>query len=277
MRIAITGGKGGTGKSVIAINLAIVLHKMGKKVLLVDADVDSPADFFLLGTEHKNEKEVKSFIPIINEDKCTKCGLCVKECPENAMFQPPGKFPKIFQKMCIGCKKCQLVCPFKAIDDGERTIGKIVFGHKWIDVVGGELIPTEPFSAKIVDAVLDEMKEMESNYDIIIIDTSAGTHCNVIHALYESDIAVAVTEPTPFGIKDSKEILDILKKMGIESHLLLNKAGISDIKIKEKVIESIPYDKKFIECYMKGSPFVLEYPNSIITKKIESVAMELIR
>ncbi len=87
MIIGVTGGKGGTGKSFFAINLAVALAKKGAKVILLDCDPDSPSDHILLGAERKNKKEVKCLVPVFIKEKCARCGICVKTCQYNALFQ----------------------------------------------------------------------------------------------------------------------------------------------------------------------------------------------
>ena len=277
LRIAVTGGKGGTGKSAIAVNLAVTLSEKRKRVLLVDADADSPSDFFLLNKKAAEEKDVNTFIPKIKLDKCTKCGACVKECPEHALFQPVNKPPQVMPKMCIGCKKCQLVCPFDAIGDGFRKIGEIKKANAGIPVIGGELTPTEPFSAKVVDEILEEMKKQEKEYDFIIMDTAAGTHCSVIHVLREADLVIVVTEPTPFGLKDSQEVISIVKKMNKQYYLVLNKAGISNAKPEAELLVEIPYDEEFVKSYLEGKPFTREHKEHEITKKFEKIAEEVMK
>jgi MinD superfamily P-loop ATPase len=114
MKIAVTGGKGGTGKSTIATALAIELSQKGR-VLLVDADVDCPNDHLILNIEREKVRDIFQPIPKINKKKCKKCGKCSEVCRENAIFQIKGEYPLVISDQCIGCSACMIACPFGAI------------------------------------------------------------------------------------------------------------------------------------------------------------------
>ncbi|MFH1285403.1 MAG: 4Fe-4S binding protein [Candidatus Micrarchaeota archaeon] len=153
MIVGVTGGKGGTGKTVLALNLALAFAKSGRKVKYLDCDADSPASHMLVGAERKERREVRSFVPKFNE-KCTKCGKCVKVCEVNALYQLKGKKPVLLAPICNGCKACTLVCPARAIEKEEKIVGWTYCWKKYgVEFFSGELKPSEPLSEKIVDAV----------------------------------------------------------------------------------------------------------------------------
>jgi len=123
VKITVTGGKGGTGKSTVATNLALLLA-MNRRVVFVDADVECPNDHILLSAELENRKEVYLFKPKFDYSKCTKCGLCVENCAENALLQFKEGYPFLMPSLCSGCRTCQLVCPEEgAILDDQRLVG----------------------------------------------------------------------------------------------------------------------------------------------------------
>ncbi len=257
MRIAITGGKGGTGKSVISTSLAGYLSKKNS-VLLVDADVDCPNDHLILSIERKKLKEVKQMIPKWNFDRCIKCGKCSEACKANAILQVKNKYPIFFREQCNGCGACLLVCPENAITKSSKTVGNIFVGkNQNLSFLSGELMPGELISELIVDSL---KKEIEGNYDFILIDTAAGTHCDVIAALDGCDLALAVTEPTPLGEHDLDLILQLTKKLDIPTKIILNRSDIAKkSKIKQiaknygvEMISEIPYSKKIQQQYSKG-------------------------
>ena len=257
MRIAITGGKGGTGKSVISTSLAGYLSKKNS-VLLVDADVDCPNDHLILSIERKKLKEVKQMIPKWNFDRCIKCGKCSEACKANAILQVKNKYPIFFREQCNGCGACLLVCPENAITKSSKTVGNIFVGkNQNLSFLSGELMPGELISELIVDSL---KKEIEGHYDFILIDTAAGTHCDVIAALDGCDLALAVTEPTPLGEHDLDLILQLTKKLDIPTKIILNRSDIAKkSKIKQiaknygvEMISEIPYSKKIQQQYSKG-------------------------
>ena len=270
-KIAITGGKGGTGKSTVATALA---HKLSEnhKVLLLDLDVDCPNDSLILGIKAGKVKDVMSMLPKFDFSKCVKCGKCAQACKANAIVQVIGKNPILVPEQCNGCKACMLVCPAGAISEDKQVIGAIHKGQNSIDLIYGALKPNIEESSLIVNAAKKFARDFEKDYDYVIIDTSAGTHCPVISALLGVDLGIAVTEPTPLGAHDLRLIVDLMKKLGINSKIVLNRSDITDsseIKSvsKEKnaeIIAEIPFSKEIAENYAKGKPIEHEAIDKII-------------
>jgi len=260
--IGITGGKGGTGKSTVATAIAYQLAKKNK-VLLVDADVDCPNDHLILGIERKFLENVEQRIPKFDFGKCTKCGLCGNVCKTNAIVAIKGKQPIFIKSQCNGCGACFIKCPAKAISWDKKQIGQTFTGKNYnIDLLSGELKTSEPVSEFIVNALNNTIEKEKQNYDYIIIDTAAGTHCPVIAALEMCDFVYAVTEPTPLGAHDLRLILELLKLIKVKSSIILNRSDVGDKKRIEdlsedyglEIIAEIPYSKKFIRLYSNGKP-----------------------
>ena len=275
MKIAITGGKGGTGKSTVATSLSYELSKRSE-VLLVDADVDCPNDHLLLSIDRKEVKKVENMVPEIDEDKCIRCGKCAEVCKENAIIQVRDKYPILMENQCTGCKACEVVCPTGAISESHQVIGKIMKGSvDELDLVSGEMKPGIEESSLVVNGLKDYVKSVEEDYDHIVIDTAAGTHCPVIAALTGVDIAFSVTEPTPLGEHDLKLILELLDKLNINSKVIINRSditnksdipGISD-DFGSEIVSEIPYSKEIEKSYSRGNP--------ITHKSIERIAGEI--
>ena len=260
MKIAITGGKGGAGKSTVATALALELRKT-KKVLLVDADVECPNDHLILSIKRKKIKEIFQSIPKFNRKKCIKCGLCAKVCRENAIVFVKGRYPIFVPDLCIGCKACLISCPAKAIEEEKKKIGTIYFNKsEKIDLLSAETEIGYEEAGIIVNRLKEFLHKIEKNYDYVLVDTAPGTHCNVIAALKDSDLALVVTEPTPLGKHDLELILKLIKSLGIKARVIINKANIGNKKIIEKilrkykteVIAEIPYRKSILKAYSSG-------------------------
>ncbi len=274
MIIGITGGKGGTGKTVLAVNLAVAIAREGKSVAYLDCDADCPSSHIIGGFKLEKTQPVKSFIPVIDSKKCKKCGKCVESCKFNALYQLKGKCPVLLESMCIGCTACLNTCPHKALSESYKIIGWTYFTKKYgVDFYSGKLKPSEPLTEKIVEAV--KQRGLKKYYDIVLVDTAAGAHCQVVSALIGCEKALAVTEPTLFGEHDLKVISELLQKLGIPFEVVLNRSTITDKKIKS-VLE-IPYDKNMVECYVDSTPIVEQFPNHTISKKITNFARRLIR
>jgi len=266
MIIGITGGKGGTGKSTIATALAYELAKTNK-VMLVDADVDCPNDHLLLSIKRNFLTNVDQRIPKWDLNKCTKCGQCGTVCKTNAIVSIKGKNPIFMKRQCNGCGACVFKCPIDAISWDKKVIGQIFTGNNHnIDFLSGELKSSEPVSEFIVNALNEIIEKKKKEYDYVIIDTAAGTHCPVIAALEMCDAVYAVTEPTPLGKHDLEIILQLLNKLNVESDIVLNRSDIGDrgliIKLAKQygldVVCEIPYSRGIVDSYAKGIPIINE-------------------
>ncbi|MEA3429937.1 MAG: ATP-binding protein [Nanoarchaeota archaeon] len=272
--IAITGGKGGTGKSTVATALAYELSK-SSKVLLVDADVDCPNDHLLLNIERKQLKNVFQRIPEFDMDKCSKCGKCGAVCRTKAIISLKDKEPIFLSEQCNGCGSCKIVCPDDAISWNEKEIGKIYIGKRDnLSLLSGELKSNQPVSEFIVNHLNEEIEKHDQEYDYIIVDTAAGTHCPVIAAFEKADQIIAVTEPTPLGAHDLEVILEVLNKIKKQGTIIVNRSDIGDInKIKEvslkhsaKIVFEIPYSKDIVDAYSKGEPIFILNITSMVNK-----------
>ena len=260
--IGITGGKGGTGKSTIAVNLAFELAKT-EKVDLVDLDVECPNDSRISGIKTKLVSKVYKTIPSIKEN-CTGCGICVNKCQKNALYLL-NKKARLAEDLCEGCMLCKMVCPFNAIKEDKKEIGEVRVGKKGnLNLIEGRLNIGEDESTRIIKKSLEYSKSK-----IKIIDTAAGTHCTVVRALKNVEHAFVVVEPTPFGVEDAKKIMNVLKKLNIEYDVILNKYGIIDFKIPFDIKFKIPYSKEVILSYVNSNP----NPNSVF-KEIANYVRE---
>jgi len=278
MIIGVTGGKGGVGKSTVAVGIAYNLTKKGYKVLLVDADVECPNDHLLMSIDINQMNKVTDVSipkPVINEDKCIKCGACVRACRESALFQVPSKVPTLLSGQCIGCGACSLACPVNAITEKDEKIGEILKSKNYgVELLTGIMVPGYEEASPIVNSLIDETKKIKENFDYIIIDTAPGTHCNVISSLRNAEYAFAVTEPTPLGAHDLDLILSLGKELNVPMSIVINRYGVGNDKIiddvKEKhnvkITSQIPYDKKIFEAYSKGIPVEHEEIDKIVNR-----------
>jgi len=265
IQIGITGGKGGTGKSSVSILLANKFRKKGKKVILCDCDVECPNDYLLLGQKLRRPKgKVYAQFPRLDEEKCQKCGLCVKNCRSNAIFQAPDKFPIFLHELCLGCGLCWRLCPHRAIGIEKKVIGEIF--ENQIDKnfflvtgrsVGGvdETGPIVTELRKIASGLAEKVKA-----DYLLTDTAVGMHCGVIRALIGVDLAYAVTEPTPLGAHDLELILKLLKTLKVPAKIILNQADLGKKELINRIAREtgtniereLPYSKALAKAYSKG-------------------------
>jgi len=260
MIISIASGKGGTGKTTVAVNLALSLSN----VQLLDCDVEEPNSHIFLKPEITDVKSACTLMPKIDNDLCDYCGKCASACEYNAIVVLPTQV-MVFPELCHGCGLCSMVCPRDAISEETREIGVVKKGRSGdnIELVYGLLHIGEIMAAPLIDHVKEEIDPEKT----VIVDAPPGTACPVIAAISGSDYCILVTEPTPFGLYDLKLIVEVLKVLKIPSGVVINKAGIGDREVydycKEEAIPillEIPYDKKIAEYYSEGMPFVNAIP-----------------
>ena len=259
MIITVASGKGGTGKTTVAVNMALSL----KNVQLLDCDVEEPNSHILLQPTIREIKPVCTKIPVISEELCDYCGKCSKFCAYHALFVAP-KTVMVFPELCHNCGGCELVCPQNAITEKERQIGVIKKGEaRGVEIVYGELNVGEAMAVPLIRAVKNEMKSDKT----VLIDAPPGTACSLVASVHKTDYCILVTEPTPFGLYDLKITVQVLKNLGVPMGVIINRAGIGDKKVYEycekeniPLLMEIPFDKKIAELYSRGIPFVTEMP-----------------
>ncbi len=283
--IGITGGKGGVGKTTVAVNLAAALVAKGKKTALVDADVDAPNGALLLGVSLDNAVDVQVTLPVFDSQKCTDCKLCVNACRMNSLFRAKKKTILLMGE-CNGCEACFLVCPSEAITRGRRLVGttyKSIQGD--LTLYTGALHPGLEESALVVTALRQRVAEEAEQYDVILVDTSPGTHCNVIDALKGSTHVLAVTEPTPLGAHDLDLMLSLLDMFEVDRTIFINRADLpgrmSDIKDvaaahKTQIETGLKLDDDLLASYVNGVPVVKFSPKSQAAGTFMALADNLI-
>ena len=263
MIVAVASGKGGTGKTSVAVNMALSIGN----VQLLDCDVEEPNAHLLLHPEIEHARSRKEpvyvLVPVVNEEMCDHCGKCAEFCQYNAIFVSPEKV-LFFPELCHSCGGCAIVCPRKAISEEQHRVGALKFGSAGdLELVYGELDVGEPMAVPLIREVKKQIKSGK----IVILDSPPGTSCPVIETVKGSDFCVLVTEPTPFGLHDLKITVQVLENMGIPFGVVANRAGIGDKKVYEyceekniPILLEIPYQRKIAELYSRGIPFSLEMP-----------------
>jgi MinD superfamily P-loop ATPase len=278
--ISVASGKGGTGKTTVAVNLALLLAQNGKKnIRFLDCDVEEPNAYIFLKPDIQKSQKVSILVPEVDEKKCNFCGKCAEVCAYNAIAVLKNKV-MIFPELCHGCGGCTLFCPEDAISEKERGIGVLQQGKaESIDFIHGKLNIGEPMATPVIR----EVKKKVNPDGITIIDVPPGTSCPVIEAVNRSDFCLLVTEPTPFGLNDLKLAVEVLRKLKIKSGVVINRAGIGDDKIKKycedekiDILAEIPYDRNVAVLYSQGISILIEADYAEIFEKLwESIKRKI--
>ncbi len=256
INIAISSGKGGTGKTFISTNIARALEKSGEEVHYLDCDVEEPNGHLFLKPRIDREEEITIISPVeADKNKCTGCGKCAEVCNYNAIAVINEKV-LFFKNLCHVCGACTIVCPENAIIEKERKIGclkhgkagKIDFHYGLLETAEGGMSPR----------LIRKVKKC-AGAGINILDSSPGTACPVVETVKDADICVLVTDPTPFGINDLKLAVNMCRLLDKEPVVLVNRAEYmnEDLKLycgdeELEIICEVPDDRKIAECYSDG-------------------------
>lgn len=257
MIISIASGKGGTGKTTVAVNLALCLGD----VQLMDCDVEEPNVHLFMSADLKKVEDVSILNPVVDLAKCDFCRKCAEFCEYHALAVIPNDV-LVFPELCHGCGGCMLVCPQEAITEEERVIGHIDRGeYDGIELWRGVLRPGEAMATPVIR----QLKKRIDPEKTVILDAPPGTACPVIETVQDTDFTILVSEPTPFGLSDLSITVEVLRELESDFGVILNRAdigddGVEDFCKREKipVLMRIPHSLEIAKLYAKGTPFVLE-------------------
>ena len=255
MRIAVASGKGGTGKTTVATNLALVASQDGRSVAYLDCDVEEPNGALFLKPQISETRPVEVSIPEVDSSKCNGCGLCGKICQYSAIVVMKETV-LVFPELCHGCAGCWLVCPTGAIAESHRQTGQLELGRAGkVQFVQGLLNIGEVMSPPVIGAV----KAAAPDVDFLVIDSPPGTSCPVIESVRGADYVLLVTEPTPFGLNDLKLAVEMVRALKLPFAVVINRADMGDDQTRQycrqegiDVIAEIPDDRQVAEAYSRG-------------------------
>jgi MinD superfamily P-loop ATPase len=255
MRIAVASGKGGTGKTTVSTNIAVVATERFPRVAYVDCDVEEPNGHIFLKPLIQRTEIVERLIPQVSRELCTLCGKCGEICRFSAIVCMVD-LVMTFPELCHACGGCRLVCPENAITEVPRDIGRLAIGNSGsVQFLHGLLNVGEALSVPVIKAV----KARIPAADLVLIDAPPGTSCPVIESVRGADFLLLVTEPTPFGLHDLKLAVDMARALGLAMGLVINRAGIGDREVYAycaenglRILAEIPDDLRVAELYSRG-------------------------
>jgi MinD superfamily P-loop ATPase len=289
MIIAVASGKGGTGKTTVAVNLALVAASRfvgvsgstpplledaasrqldNARPLVLDCDVEAPNAHLFLKPTFTGREEVALLVPEIDFDRCTFCGRCAQACRYNALAVIKEQV-LVFSELCHGCGTCSLVCPEDAIHEVPEVIGRIEEGTVSTSLGDLELAHgLLDIGRALAPPVIRQLKRRSDSDGLVIIDASPGTSCPVVEALKGADFALLVTEPTPFGLHDLKLMAQVARdELDLPVGVVINRDGIGDDQVEKfcrsediPILMRIPFDRRIAEVYSEGGLIVEALP-----------------
>jgi MinD superfamily P-loop ATPase len=253
--VAIASGKGGTGKTTIAVNLARFLGDSAKKVQYIDCDVEEPNGHIFLKPDLISRMDVTIDVPQVNQDECIACGECGKICQFNAIVCVK-EHVLTFEQLCHSCGGCWRLCPADAIENKSVEIGIIETGKTGeIEFVSGKMSIGNVRTPKLISYVKKQIKKD----CVTIIDVPPGTTCPTVEAVKNTDYVLMVTEPTPFGLNDLKLAVEMVRLLNIPFGVLINRYGLGDDEVEKycrdeniDIVMKLPDDRRIAEAYSEG-------------------------
>jgi MinD superfamily P-loop ATPase len=258
-RIVVASGKGGTGKTTVALGLALVADD----AVLVDCDVEEPDDHLFLGGPGELLEEVTIPVARVDEDACTYCGECARACAFGAMAVLKDQV-MIVDDMCHGCGVCGLVCPEGAVHEERRRIGEVYKARtRGLSLLTGFLDVGQPLATPLIR----RLKGLVPGDGLRIFDSPPGTACSVVETVKDADHCILVTEPTPFGYFDLTMAVDMVRELDVPFSVVINRdrSGYDELDAYLRaegidVIMRIPDSMEIARQYSRGSHFVDSMP-----------------
>ncbi len=261
MTITVASGKGGAGKTSVAVSLALAAGQ----AVYVDCDVEEPNGALLLHPHLEWEEEATLPLPLVDEEKCDYCKTCSQACQFHAIMVLPHKVV-VFDRLCHGCGTCSYVCPQKAISETTRSIGLIQGGRREdIVYLAGRLNIGEPMAPPLIRQV---KARIPREAPLVVIDAPAGVACPFVETLRGSDFCLVVAESTPFGFHDYLLVEELLLDLDLPFGVVENKAGLGDDRLRRHLFEreisllfTLPYNGDWARAYSLGVPLVEVEPS----------------
>lgn len=259
--LAVASGKGGTGKTLVATNLAAEAAARGLRVVLVDCDADAPNDHLFLSRASERVEAVEASVAGMDASACSACGACSSACAFGAV-RVLGRAALVFPELCHGCGLCVRECSESAIAMHGVRVGAVVEGrterYPDLHLVSGVLDIGEVKAPDVIGAAVERGTEIGG--DLIVLDAPPGVACPVVAAVRGADAVLMVAEPTEFGMHDLGLAMELGQDLGVPMAIVVNKVSegstpaIDELARSRQVavLSSIPFDRHVAEVYASG-------------------------
>lgn len=279
MKIAIASGKGGTGKTLVSVNLAHYISE-NYPIALIDLDVEEPNDFIFIKGQSEKVVDVFKTVPSWLQDSCVLCGKCSEICNFHAVLNL-GKSIIVFDELCHSCYACIELCPNNALPAKMKKSGEIkIIESDNLCFIEGRLNVGEEQSAPFIRQVHNYIKKQEAAFPLYIFDCPPGTSCPTIASVNEADFVILVTEPTPFGMNDLTLAVETMLFLKKQIGVVINRDGIGGPEVENycrkmniPIIAKIPYDKKIALLYSEGK--LIFQKHKVFRKALDNIINEI--
>jgi MinD superfamily P-loop ATPase len=270
LTIAVASGKGGTGKTLVATNLALFVARSGLRVALVDCDVEAPNDHLFFRVDPRAEV-VEVPIPEPPAAACPSgCSACRDTCRFGAIRILGGK-PSVFPELCHGCGACVEACPSGTLSERQMRVGEIESGHESesLRLVTGRLDIGEAKAPPVIRQA--RLVAEEEAAELTVLDAPPGAACSAVATLQGADFLLLVSEPTAFGLHDLELMVELARGLGLPSAVVLNREGTGSADIAGycdsqglPLLARIPFDRRVAERYAEGELLLDSHPEGEI-------------
>jgi MinD superfamily P-loop ATPase len=266
MRIAIASGKGGTGKTTLAVNLALKAAET-MSTMLIDLDVEEPNGGIFIQAEEYNHQEVTRAIPVWDQKACNLCGQCSTWCRYNAIIKL-GDTIMVMPQLCHSCYACSELCPMQALPMQEQALGVIKhFKLGQLDFIESKLNVGLEQASPLIAQSLNYVDEHFADVSLQILDSPPGTACAMVSAVKTADYVILISEPTPFGLYDLSLAVETVRQLKLPFAVVINRDGIGNNDIYEylnqeqiPLLAKIPHQREIAELYSRGEILYRKIP-----------------
>lgn len=275
MKIAVASGKGGTGKTTLATNLASFLAEE-EPLVLVDLDVEAPNSGLFIKGELLSEEARYRMIPAWKGETCKLCGNCQEVCNYNAVIRLDTQII-VFSQLCHSCYACSELCPSASLEMEPRKMGMLRhFRRDRLEFIESRLEIGQEQASPLISSTKEYLDSKYPRDSLVIFDAPPGTSCPVIEAVKGVDLVILVTEPTPFGLHDLKLAVETMRALGMEHAVVINRDGIGNEEASAycnqeriPVLARIPNERRIAELYSRGKLVYRE--NQAMKKQLEGM------